>query len=146
MEVSTLEDIIALKPFYSMSKTKRNEEQNCIMGNRCFVKVSSVRHIPSRSIDATAPIFLRNQKFYLEDLLFSPFHFSRMQYQYLSPGFVMKCINRAKPKKTVFCVTEKTLNDNKLSIDVFVPTTDPTKYLIIGLRVVDFWKSKFEII
>ncbi|AWU47065.1 hypothetical protein DP163_gp020 [Sea otter poxvirus] len=146
MNITKLDEIMHMKPFSSMSKIKRSDDKCCIMGNKCFVKIGAVRHIPDRAIDVSSPIFLRKQRFSLQDLLYSFFHFKRSQIQYLVPGFVMRCICAAAPKKCFYCITEKLKNDDNLTLDIFIPTTDDTKYLIIGIRVHHFWTTKFIVI
>ncbi|ASK51233.1 hypothetical protein EPTV-WA-032 [Eptesipox virus] len=147
MEITKLDEILKLQPFKNMNKIKINLDDNCILGNRCFVKIDNVRYIPNNSISTNKNVFIRGHKFSLMELLYSPFHFQQSQVQYLLPSFVLNCIDEAKKKNITckYCITEKNNNSNGLSINIFIPTILISVYIIIGLRIKDFWSSKFEI-
>ncbi|QDJ95006.1 hypothetical protein [Hypsugopox virus] len=147
MDITNLDDILKLNPFKNMDKIKINLNDKCILGNRCFVKLDKVRFIPSNAVSTNKHIYIRGYKFTLLELLYSPFHFQQPQTQYLLPSFVLNCIDEAKKKNIIckYCITEKEKNTNGLNINIFIPTILSSTYIIIGLRVKDFWSSKFEI-
>lgn len=45
MNVTRLEQVIGLQPFHDMDRVKINRKENCILGNRCFVKLAEVFHL-----------------------------------------------------------------------------------------------------
>ncbi|AOE46390.1 hypothetical protein SPPV_25 [Sheeppox virus] len=144
MNVNKLDEIIKLSPFRNMDKIKINKDDNCLLGNRCFVKMDTVKHFPTNSVTTSDSVIIKGYRFTLTELLYSPFHFQQPQCQYLLPSFVLKCIDEATKNKTIckYCIINK--DDNSLNINIFVPTFD-LKYLIIGLRIKHFWSSKFQI-
>ncbi len=135
-----------LQPFRNMEKIKINNEENCLMGNRCFVKIGKVRRIPNNSKNTSEPVLVRNHYCTLLDLLYSPFHFQQPQIQYVMPRFVLTCIDEAvRNKKTCrYCIDSRGEEDS-LNMNIFIPTLSLTNYIIIGLRIKYFWSSKFEI-
>ncbi|AAR07386.1 29L [Yaba monkey tumor virus] len=147
MNVTVLSDLMLLNPFKNMNKVIINLNDNCVLGNRCFVKLDKVRCIPSNSVETSKPILIKGCKFTLPELLYSPFHFRRPQVQYLMPGFVLYCIEEAKKNKSEsrYCIVDNDIETDELKINIFVPTFLKSVYVIIGLRVKHFWSSKFKI-
>ncbi|AAL69766.1 SPV027 hypothetical protein [Swinepox virus] len=147
MEVYKLDQIIKMNPFRNMGKIKINEKDNCVLGNRCFVKIDKVRYIPDNCIPTTSSIKIRGHEFTLRELLYSPFHFRQPQYQYLLPSFVLNCIDEAHTYNAIsmYCISNNDTKDDSLNINIFIPTKIKCIYLIIGLRIKYFWSSKFEI-
>ncbi|ABI99022.1 hypothetical protein DpV84gp037 [Deerpox virus W-1170-84] len=147
MDINKLEDIINLNPFKNMKKIKINLDDNCLLGNRCFVKVGNVRYIPTNSIETSESIMIRGHKFTLLELLYSPFHFQQSQHQYILPGFILTCIEKAKRNKNIckYCITDRGDGRDSLSINIFIQTIYTSVYIIIGLRIKYFWSSNFEI-
>ncbi|ABQ43503.1 hypothetical protein [Tanapox virus] len=147
MNISGLSDLISLNPFKNMNKIKINLNDNCVLGNRCFVKVDKVRFIPYNSVETSKPVMIRGCTFTLPELLYSPFHFQQPQIQYLMPSFVLYCIEEANKNKSTskYCIIDKNTETDELKINIFVPTFLKSVYVIIGLRIKHFWSSKFKI-
>ncbi|AUL80457.1 CPXV064 protein [Vaccinia virus] len=135
-----------MKPFKNMNKITINQKDNCILANRCFVKIDTPRYIPSTPISNSNIIRIRNHDFTLSELLYSTFHFQQPQFQYLLPGFVLTCIDQVskQQKKCKYRISNRG-DDDRLSIDRFIPTINKSIYIIIDLRMKNFWKPKFEI-
>ncbi|AKJ93683.1 hypothetical protein RCNV-85A-037 [Raccoonpox virus] len=146
MEIFNVEELINMKPFKNMNKITINQKDNCILANRCFVKIDTPRYIPQSSINNYKTIRIRNHNFTLSDVLYSPFHFQQPQFQYLLPGFVLSCIDKVskKQKECRYCISKNGDNDS-LSINLFIPTVNESVYIIIGLRIKNFWTATFEI-
>ncbi|WCS84452.1 Protein F15 [Monkeypox virus] len=146
MEIFNVEELINMKPFKNINKITINQKDNCILANRCFVKIDTPRYIPSTSISSSNIIRIRNHDFTLSELLYSPFHFQQPQFQYLLPGFVLTCIDKVskQQKECKYCISNRG-DDDSLSINIFIPTINKSIYIIIGLRMKNFWKPKFEI-
>nr|AAQ24188.1 putative F15L protein [Squirrelpox virus] len=148
MNVSKLADVMTLQPFRSMTKVKINSDGDCVLANRCFVKVSQVRAISRNAVTTDETVRFRNHEFTLSELLFSLFHFQRPQFQYLLPGFVLSCIDEAaRNNKTChYCIVHRDNSDrHDLNLNVFVPTATNQLYVVIGLRIRSFWSATFEI-
>ncbi|AOP31531.1 hypothetical protein SKPV-WA-052 [Skunkpox virus] len=147
MEIFNVEELINMKPFKNMNKITINQKDNCILANRCFIKIDTPRYIPSASINNSKIIRIRNHNFTLSDVLYSPFHFQQPQFQYLLPGFVLTCVDKVskKRKECRYCISNKSGNDDSLNINLFIPTVKESVYIIIGLRIKNFWTATFEI-
>ncbi|QRY18933.1 ORF-63 [Teiidae poxvirus 1] len=146
MNVSRLEELISMCPFSDMNNVIINKKENCILGNRCFVKISEVYNMPIYCINTKQCLPMNKFKFSLNELLYSPFHYKQLQYQYLTPQFIFRCIEKANEKNMscYYCYTKKKEQDN-LNIDIFVPTMVSKLYVVIGLRIRDFWKQSFKV-
>ncbi|QHR82570.1 hypothetical protein [Brazilian porcupinepox virus 1] len=146
MDIIKFDDILSLNPFKHMSKTKINNVDNCILANRSFVKFDNIRYIPLNSLHVNSLIDIRGYKYTLLELLYSPFILQQYNYQYLLPSFVLNCINKAIKNKKVCKYYVKDLgDDNGINITIFIPTINSNKYIIIGLKLKDFWSIKFKI-
>ncbi|AST09245.1 hypothetical protein Murmansk-050 [Murmansk poxvirus] len=147
MEIHNVDGLLKLKPFKNMNKITINQTDKCILANRCFVKLDKPRYIPSTTITISKSIKIRDHEFTLPELLYSPFHFQQPQFQYLLPGFVITCINEAikQQKECKYCISNKDGDHFSLNLNLFIPTIKDSIYIIIGLRIKNFWKPKFEI-
>ncbi|UWX11277.1 CRPV-168 [Crowpox virus] len=146
MDVSRLDQLLSMHPFSDMDNVIINEKENCILGNRCFVKISEVYNMPMCCVNTEQCLSMDNLKFSLVEILYSPFHYKQLQYQYLMPQFIFKCIKEAHRKKRscYYCFTKKK-EHNSLNIDIFIPTTNVKSYIVIGLRIKDFWRQSFKV-
>ncbi|AAR83478.1 hypothetical protein CNPV132 [Canarypox virus] len=145
MDVSRLDQLLSMHPFSDMDNVIINEKENCILGNRCFVKISEVYNMPI-CFNTEQCVSMDRLKFSLVEILYSPFYYKQLQYQYLMPQFIFKCINEANNKKKTcsYCFTKKK-EHNSLNIDIFIPTTNPRYYIVIGLRIKDYWRQSFKV-
>ncbi|AID46615.1 hypothetical protein fep_107 [Pigeonpox virus] len=146
MNVSRLEELISMNPFSDMDNIIINEKEKCILGNRCFVKLSEVYNMPMCCIDTSQCLTMDRFKFSLNELLYTPFYYKQLQYQYLTPQFIFRCIQEANENNMscYYCYTKKK-EHNGLNIDIFIPTTNSKSYIVIGLRIKDFWKQSFKV-
>ncbi|ATI20968.1 F15L conserved protein [Western grey kangaroopox virus] len=147
MEVAGLEQLISLRPFNDMNNVTINKEGKCILANRCFVKLAEVYNMPVCRIPTHDSISVNSFKFSLNELLYSPFHYKHLQYQYLLPRFIFQCIESAKRKNRTcyYCYIHKNAYPGDLNMDIFVPTTGEA-YVVIGLRIRDYWRTSFTFV
>lgn len=148
MNVTRLEQLIQLGPFKDMSRVKINAKENCILGNRCFVKVAQVFHMPRHSVPTTTSMAMNGFAFSLHDLMYSPFFYKRLQFQYLMPSFVFKCIETAQKNNKVcyYCKADRADDASELNLNIFVPTQTKSFYVVIGIRVKAYWMTAFELV
>ncbi|ARF02716.1 SWPV1-121 [Shearwaterpox virus] len=146
MDVSCLDQLLSMHPFSDMDNVIINEKENCILGNRCFVKISEVYNMPMCCINTKQCFHMKKFTFSLGEILYSPFHYKQLQYQYLMPQFIFKCIEEANERNMscYYCSTKKKEHDS-LNIDIFIPTINSKSYIVIGLRIKDFWKQSFKV-
>ncbi|ALA62450.1 hypothetical protein [Turkeypox virus] len=145
MDVSRLEQLLSMNPFSDMKNVVIDEKEKCILGNRCFVKISEVRSMPLYCINTEQCLIINSFRFSLKELLYSPFHYKQLQYQYLMPEFIFRCIKEANEKnmQCYYCYTKKR-EYNGLNLDIFIPTIKSNRsYVVIGLRIKDFWRRSF---
>ena len=148
MNVTRLEQVIGLQPFHDMDRVKINRKENCILGNRCFVKLAEVFHMPRCSVPTSASLCANNHSFTLHELLYSPFHYKQPQYQYLLPSFVFTCIELARKNNqtSYYCKADRANEEGSLNLNIFVPTLARSMYVVIGIRIKDYWVEAFEIV
>ncbi|AUL80158.1 CPXV064 protein [Vaccinia virus] len=65
MEICNVDELINMKHFKNMKKITINQNDKCILANRCFVKIATPRYIPSTSISSSNIIRIRNHDFTL---------------------------------------------------------------------------------
>ncbi|QGN68026.1 hypothetical protein EMCLV028L [Equine molluscum contagiosum-like virus] len=148
MNVTRLDQVIGLRPFHDMSRVKINRKENCILANRCFVKLAEVFHMPKCSVPTSASMRVNNHSFTLHELLYSPFHYKQLQYQYLLPGFVFTCIEIASRNRRTcyYCKADRLHEEDSLNLNIFVPTTTKSFYVVIGVRIKHYWSELFELV
>uniref|UniRef100_A0AAU7E1L7 Protein F15 n=1 Tax=Rousettus bat poxvirus TaxID=3141933 RepID=A0AAU7E1L7_9POXV len=148
MNVTRLEQLIQLKPFYDMTRIKINAKENCILGNRCFVKVAQVFRMPRHSVPTSDCLTVNGVAFSLHELMYSPFFYKKPQFQHLLPSFVFSCIDAAQRNHRVchYCKADRTGDERDLDLNIFIPTTNRSMYVVIGIRVKEFWTSAFELV